>query len=66
MYEVTRETKKLDQIIATLESLEPSNTTNIEYYDFMGGIYARQSAIKKGYIEKSKAMYDKVDALKKR
>ena len=66
VYEVTRETKKLDQIIATLESLEPSNTTNIEYYDFMGGIYARQSAIKKGYIEKSKAMYDKVDALKKR
>ncbi|MFN8358513.1 MAG: tetratricopeptide repeat protein [Candidatus Kapaibacterium sp.] len=66
IYEVTREAKKLDQTITQLESIEPSNTTNIEYYDFMGGIYARQSAIKKGYIEKSKAMYDKADALKKR
>ncbi len=66
IYEVTREAKKLDQIIETLESIEPSNTTNLEYYDFMGGIYARQSAIKKGYIEKSKAMYDKADILKKR
>jgi len=66
IYEVTRETKKIDQIITMLESLEPSNTTNIDYYEFMGGIYARQSAVKKGYIEKSKAMYDKVDALKKK
>ncbi len=66
IYEVTREKQKLESIIAELESLESSNLSNADYYEFLGGLYARQVSSKKGMAEKSKAMFDKADRLKKR
>jgi tetratricopeptide (TPR) repeat protein len=66
IYEVTRDKQKLESTIAEIESLESSNLTNADYYEFLGGLYARQVSSKKGMAEKSKSMFDKADRLKKR
>ncbi|MBS1538910.1 MAG: tetratricopeptide repeat protein [Bacteroidetes bacterium] len=66
IYEVTRDKQKLESIISELESLESSYNTNADYYEFLGGLYARQTSLKKGMAEKSKLMFDKADKLRKK
>lgn len=66
IYEVTRDKQRLESIIAELESLESSNLSNADYYEFLGGLYARQVSSKKGMAERSKQMFEKADKLRKR
>ncbi|MBI3258423.1 MAG: tetratricopeptide repeat protein [Ignavibacteriae bacterium] len=66
IYEVTRDKQRLESTVVELESLESSNLTNADYYEFLGGLYARQVSSKKGMAERSKQMFDKADKLRKR